>query len=344
MTRNAYAEGMNTHRPPSARLGTAITRRLGVTHPVALAAMDLVADARLVRAVGDAGGYGFLGAGYGDEAWMRRELALLQPWARETGRPFGVGFITWSLARQPQLLDLALDARPSALWLSFGDVAPFAARIKASGALLVCQVQTEAMARAALDAGADILVAQGAEAGGHGVSRGTLALVPALVDLAGDGVPVLAAGGVADGRGLAAALMLGAAGVVLGTRLYATAEAAGHDAAKQRILQASGDDSLRSIVFDISRRNVWPAPFTGRCLRNDHLQRWAGRELELLRDPGQPERYAEARANGDFDTAAVIAGESAGLIHDLPTVAALMARMIDQAAGLLRRAPDAVIA
>jgi len=338
---------MKTLASPSARLGTAITKRLAVPHPVVLAAMDVVADARLVQAVGDAGGYGFLGAGYGDEAWMRRELALLQPWSRQTGRPFGIGFITWSLARQPQLLDLALDARPSALWLSFGDVAPFAARIKAAGVLLVCQVQTEAMARAALDAGADVLVAQGAEAGGHGVSRGTLALVPALVDLAdaaGADVPVLAAGGIADGRGLAAALMLGAAGVVLGTRLYATAEAAGHAAAKQRILQASGDDSLRSIVFDISRRNVWPAPFTGRCLFNAHLQRWAGRELELLRDASQPERYAAARASGDFDTAAVIAGESAGLIHDLPTVAELMDRLVDQAAGLLRRAPESVIA
>ncbi|HEX3139472.1 MAG TPA: nitronate monooxygenase, partial [Rhizobacter sp.] len=209
------------------RLKTLLTETLDVARPVMLAAMDLVADARLVRAVSEAGGYGFLGGGYGDEAWLRRELALLQPWSRESGSRFGIGFITWSLARQPHLLTLALDARPSAVWLSFGDVAPFAASIKASGAKLVCQVQTEAMARAALDAGADMLVAQGGEAGGHGVSRGTLALVPALVDMAGPGVPVVAAGGIADGRGLAAALMLGAAGVALGTRFYATEEAAG---------------------------------------------------------------------------------------------------------------------
>jgi nitronate monooxygenase len=322
------------------RLRTALTEALHISQPVVLAAMDLVADARLVRAVAEAGGYGFLGAGYGDEAWMRRELALLQPWARETGHRFGIGFITWSLARQPQLLDLALEAQPSAVWLSFGDVAPFAAHIKASGARLVCQVQTEAMARAALDHGADMLVAQGGEAGGHGVSRGTLALVPTLVDMAGPTIPVLAAGGIADGRGLAAALMLGAAGVVLGTRLYATQEAAGFDAAKQRIVAASGDDSLRGIVFDISRRNVWPAPFTGRCLLNDHLRQWSGRELELLRDQAQvAERYAAARAEGNFDTAAVIAGESAGLVHDLPSVAELMQRMIGEATARLRQAP-----
>ncbi|HET7794992.1 MAG TPA: nitronate monooxygenase [Rhizobacter sp.] len=322
------------------RLHTPLTEALQTTQPVLLAAMDLVADARLVRAVTEAGGYGFLGGGYGDEAWLKRELAALLPWSQETGRRFGIGFITWSLARQPQLLDLALDARPSAVWLSFGDVSPFTERIKASGARLVCQVQTEAMARAALDHGADMLVAQGSEAGGHGVSRGTLALVPALVDMAGPSVPVVAAGGIADGRGLAAALMLGAAGVALGTRLYATQEAAGFDAAKQRIVAASGDDSLRGIVFDLSRKNVWPAPYTGRCLLNEHLRRWSGHELELLRDQSQvAERYAEARAKGDFDIAAVIAGESAGLVHDVPSVAQLIDRLIADAASRLRAAP-----
>ena len=326
---------MNTAPTSSPLLSTPLTRLLGVRHPIVLAAMDLVADARLVRAVTEAGGYGFLGAGYGDETWLRRELAALAG----LERPFGVGFITWSLARQPELLDIALDARPSAVWLSFGDVAPFAQRIKASGARLVCQVQTEAMARDALRHGADLLVAQGAEAGGHGVSRGTIALVPALVDLAGPAVPVIAAGGIADGRGLAAALALGAAGVALGTRLYATEEAAGFAAAKERIVAASGDDSQRGIVFDLSRRNVWPAPYTGRCLQNEHLRRWSGRELELLREQAEvAERYAAARAAGNFDTAAVIAGEAAGLIHDLPRVAELLPRLVNEAVTQLRRA------
>lgn len=333
MLRSGYLVGMDTP-PTPALLRTPITRLLGVRHPIVLAAMDLVADARLVRAVTDAGGYGFLGAGYGDEAWLRRELALLEGAA---GR-FGVGFISWSLAQQPQLLDIALAAKPGAVWLSFGDVAPFAARIKASGALMVCQVQTEAMAREALDQGADVLVAQGAEAGGHGVSRGSMALVPALVDLAGPEVPVVAAGGIADGRGIAAALALGASGVVMGTRFYATTEAAGFAAAKERIVAASGDDSQRSIVFDLSRRKVWPAPYTGRCLQNDHLRRWSGRELELLREQSEvAERYATARATGNFDTAAVIAGEAAGLIHDLPSVATLMSRLIGETVAQLRQ-------
>jgi nitronate monooxygenase len=318
------------------KLHTPLTRLLAIEAPVVLAPMDLVSDARLTLAVMDAGGYGFLGGGYGDKSWLDHELAIFAPAARRRGRPFGVGFITWSLARQPHLLDSVLEQGPDSIFLSFGDVTAFAPRIKAAGAKLMCQVQTEAMAKAALDAGADVLVAQGAEAGGHGVSRGTMTLVPALVDLAGPKVPVVAAGGIADGRGLAACLMLGAGGVVLGTRFYATIEAAGAEAAKKRIVESSGDDTLRSIVFDISRRNVWPAPYTGRCLSNDHLRRWAGREIELMRSIDvEGERYAAARSNGDYDTAAVIAGEAAGLIRDIPSAAEVVRMIVRDAAMLM---------
>ena len=325
-------------------LQTGLTRMLGIDAPIALAPMDLVSDARLTLAVIDAGGYGFLGGGYGERAWLERELAALAPAARARGRRFGVGFITWSLARDPQLLDLALAHDPESIFLSFGDVAPFASRIKAAGAKLVCQVQSEASARAALAAGADILVAQGTEGGGHGGGRGTLTLVPAIADLAGPQVPVIAAGGIADGRGLAASLMLGAAGVLLGTRFYATIEAAGAPAAKQRIVDADGDASLRSIVFDISRRNVWPTPYTGRCLLNDHLKRWAGRELDLLRSmDAEAERYQAAREDGDYSIAAVIAGEASGLVADIPHAADVIARMVREATALLRGAPSIAV-
>ena len=318
-------------------LNSTLNAILEVEHPILLAPMDIVADARLTLAVANSGGFGFLGGGYGDDAWLKQELAAIRRPARERGLAFGVGFITWSMARKPHLLEIALEHGAKAIWLSFGDPAPFASRIKAAGAKLVCQVQTEAMAKAALDAGADILVPQGAEAGGHGVNRGTLTLVPAVVDLAGPRVPVVAAGGIADGRGLAACLMLGAAGVALGTRFYATLEAAGFQTAKQRIVAASGDDSLRSVVFDISRRNVWPAPFTGRCLLNDHLRRWSGRELDLMRAiDGEGARYDAARAAGDFETAAVIAGEAAALIHDIPSAAEVIERMVRAATELLR--------
>lgn len=313
---------------------TALTESLGIRHPIVLAPMDLVSGARLTAAVSAAGGLGLLGGGYGDEQWLRCELDLLE---RSKAR-FGVGFITWSMSRQPKLLDLALERKPVAVMLSFGDPAPFADRIKRAGARLLCQVQTLAMAKEAAASGADILVAQGAEGGGHGVSRGLITLLPEIVDAVGGRIPVVACGGLADGRGLAAGLMLGASGAMFGTRFYASQEAAGADAAKERIRAASGDDSLRSIVFDISRRNVWPAPFTGRCLRNPFLDRWYGREVELLRTAdAEAERVAEARRKQDFDVAPVIAGEASGLVREILPAREIVDRIVREAQTLLAR-------
>jgi nitronate monooxygenase len=313
-------------------ISTSLTALLGVPHPILLAPMDVIAGARLVTAVSDAGGFGILGGGYGEQAWLEREIAKL----KQCTAPFGIGFITWSLARRPELLDIALNARPRAIMLSFGDPKPFAPRIKAAGGLLICQVQNEDMARMALDAGADILVAQGTEAGGHGATRSTLDIVPSIVDLAAGRVPVVAAGGIGDGRGLAAMMVLGAAGVLLGTRFYASKEADGADEAKKRICDAAGGSTARSIIFDISRNNVWPLPFTGRCLVNDHIRRWSGHELELLQNVNTvAAEYAAAKAAGNFDIAAVIAGEAIGLIHDIPPAAEIVDRIVTEADQIL---------
>jgi nitronate monooxygenase len=313
---------------------TRLTGRLGVRHPIMLAPMDVVADGRLAAAVSHAGGFGIIGGGYGDAAWLAREMD-----AAGDAR-VGVGFITWSLARQPHLLDLVLERRPPAVMLSFGDVRPHAGKIKAAGALLLCQVQTVDQARQAIAQDADVLVAQGAEAGGHGMARGTLALVPAVVDVAGD-IPVAAAGGIADGRGLAAVLMLGADGVLMGTRFYASQEAAGLAATKDRLVAASGDATIRGVLFDIVRRNVWPAPYTGRVLANRFTERWRGREVELLqRQTEEAARYDAARAAGDFDTAAVIAGEAVDLIGDIPPAGEIVERVATEAEALLVRASN----
>ncbi len=316
---------------------TEITDRLGVRHPILLAPMDLVASARLTAAVSLAGGFGILGGGYGDRPWLEREIKLLTQLVASARSPFGVGFITWSLATKPQLLDVALEASPQAIMLSFGDPRPFAGRIKSAGAQLICQVQSEDMASEALEAGADVLVAQGTEAGGHGASRTTLDIVCAVVDLAAGRAPVVAAGGIADGRGLAASLMLGAAGVLLGTRFYASEEAEGHDEAKRRICAASGDDTIRGLIFDISRQSVWPTPFTGRCLINDHARRWVGRELELLQNAeAVAAEYEAAKAAGNFDIAAVIAGQAVGLINDISPAGVIVERIVTEAEQILQ--------
>jgi nitronate monooxygenase len=313
-------------------IATPLTALLGIQHPILLAPMDGIAGARLTAAVSSAGGFGILGGGYGEKAWLEAETKKL----KGVRAPFGIGFITWSLAKQPELLDVALSARPRAIMLSFGDPKPFAPRIKAAGALLICQVQDEEMARQALDAGADILVAQGTEAGGHGASRSTIDIVPSIVDLAAGRVPVAAAGGIGDGRGLAAMMMLGAAGVLLGTRFYASQECDGAEEAKKRICAATGGSTVRGIIFDLSRNNVWPAPFNGRCLVNDHARRWAGRELELLQNVKTiAAEYADAKAAGNFDIAAVIAGEAVGLIHDIPPAAEIVDRIVAEADQLL---------
>jgi nitronate monooxygenase len=314
-------------------IDTTLTARLGITHPILSAPMDVIAGAGLTAAVSEAGGFGILGGGYGDRAWLEQETAKL----KSCSAPFGVGFITWSMAKQPELLDVALAAKPRAIMLSFGDPKPFAPRIKAAGALLICQVQTEDMAKQALDAGADILVAQGTEAGGHGASRTTLDIVPAIVDLAAGRVPVAAAGGIADGRGLAAMMMLGAAGVLLGTRFYASIECDGPEEGKRRICAATSGNTIRSIIFDLSRDNVWPAPFNGRCLVNDHARRWMGREVELLQNvKAVAAEYAAAKAAGNFDIAAVIAGEAVGLIHDIPKAGEIVERVTLEAEQILQ--------
>ncbi|MDP1865427.1 MAG: nitronate monooxygenase [Bradyrhizobium sp.] len=309
-------------------IATPLTSLLGIRHPVLLAPMDVIAGARLTVAVSRAGGFGILGGGYGERSWLEQETEKL----RQQAAPFGVGFITWSLAKQPDLLDVALAARPRAIMLSFGDPKPFAPRVKQAGALLICQVQDEAMAQQALDAGADILVAQGSEAGGHGASRTTIDIVPSIVDLAAGRVPVVAAGGIGDGRGLAAMMMLGATGILMGTRFYASQECDGAEEAKRRICAARAGATTRGIIFDLSRNNVWPAPFNGRCLINDHARRWMGREIELLQNvTAVAADYAAARASGNFDIAAVIAGEAVGLIHDIPPAAEIIDRIVAEA-------------
>jgi nitronate monooxygenase len=315
-------------------ISTRVTELLAITHPILLAPMDLVSDGKLAATVTQAGAFGIIGGGYGDEAWLKRELD-----AAGSAR-VGVGFITWSMARNPRLLDLVLERKPVAIMLSFGDVRPHVDRIKRANARLICQIQTVTQAKDVAASGADVIVAQGAEGGGHGISRGTFPLVPAVVDVA-RGIPVVAAGGIADGRGLAAALMLGADGVLMGTRFYASIEAAGAAEAKNRIVETSGDRTIRSILFDIARRNVWPAPYTGRLLENEFTARWRGREAELMQNQeGESARYSAARSVNDFDTAGVIAGESVDLISEVLPAVEIVERTVNEASRLIAGASN----
>lgn len=331
--RSSLGAAARLRYPGAMTITTRLTRALGIDHPVLLAPMDRVAGGQLAGAVSHAGGLGLLGGGYGhDPAW------LAQQWGAAGNARIGCGFITWSLAANPSALEVALERRPAAIMLAFGDLAPFAKAILRAGAILICQVQSVRQAREAAEAGAGIIVAQGTEAGGHGATEPLTTLLPRVVDACPD-IPVAAAGGIADGRGLAAAMMYGADGVMMGTRFYASAEALGHPEAKRRIVAAEGGDSVRSIVFDLSRRNRWPDPYTGRVLRNAHLDRWLGHEDALAAaQETVAAAYDEARERGDFDIAGVIAGEASALIHDIPPAGEIVARVVAEAAARLRGA------
>ncbi|WP_149142568.1 NAD(P)H-dependent flavin oxidoreductase [Gemmobacter caeruleus] len=307
---------------------TRFTRAFGLHHPVALAPMAGVTGGRLAGAVARAGGLGLLGGGYGEADWIARE------WALAGGAPIGIGFITWRLTAS--LLAQCLERGPRAVMLSFGDPAPFAAAIQDAGVPLICQCQTLDHARAALDAGAMTLVAQGAEAGGHGQTRGTLSLVPELADLLAARAPetlLLAAGGIADGRGLAASLMLGADGVLVGSRFWAASEALVPPGFHQAALEAGGDATLRSSVPDAVRGLDWPAPFTIRTMASAFTDRWQA-DPQALRAPAQAATrtaWANAQAAGDAANGTPVAGEAVGLIHDIAPAAGIVARLTAEA-------------
>ncbi len=313
-----------------ATIETALTRLLGIQHPILLAPMGSAAGGKLAAAVTHAGGLGMLGSGYADEKAIRRELG-------EAGNArVGIGFILWALDKNPAALDVALDATPAAVMLSFGDPTPYTTRIKAVGARIICQVQTLEQAKQAADAGADVIIAQGRDAGGHsGMTRGTIGLVPAVVDAVGS-IPVVAAGGIADGRGLAAALALGAAGVSMGTRFTATRESLWDQAMKDKAVASGGDQTAQTRVFDIVRGAAWPAIYPGRALRNDFFDRWHGQEQSLEGRQRQVEADYLATAPDDFAQRVVWAGEGVDLVRDIPSARDVIERIVDQAADVLR--------
>ena len=307
-------------------IATALTDLFDLRHPIVLAPMGGVSGGHLAASVSNAGALGLVGGGYGEADWLRIELSRVR---EETKRAWGVGFITWSI--KPAVLELALSYRPSAVMLSFGDPRPYAPAIKSAGCRLICQVQDVDQGIIAREAGADLIVAEGTEAGGHGGTRATLPLVPAVADAVAP-TPVLAAGGIADGRGLAAALMLGAHGALIGTRFYASHEALGRHEAKQRIVAAHGGETARTRVFDVVRGYDWPPAYLGRAIRNRFMSQWDGRESELARraDAEKPVFQAAAR-NGDIETAMVWAGEVVDLIHSVDAAATLVAQIGEQA-------------
>jgi nitronate monooxygenase len=325
-------------------LNTRLTKRFAIRHPILLAPMGVMAGGRLAAAVSDAGGLGLIGGGYGDEAWLHREFA-----AAGKAR-VGCGFITWSMGARPHLLDLVLTQRPAALMLSFGSPAPFARRIKDAKVPLICQVQSMVHAREALDAGADVVVAQGNDAGGHSGDRSTFTLVSEIADLLVRQAPealLVAAGGVGDGRSLAAALMLGADGVLVGTRFIATLESAAPRGFREAIVAADGDRTIKTTTVDIARNYHWPTDeFVARVLNNRFVAAWHGREDQLAEEPtlkAQSKLFWNAFHSGDVDNTGVLMGQAAGVIHSVEPAGSVIEGMVRQAERLLAEGPRRIV-
>ena len=308
-------------------ISTDLTRLLGIRHPILLAPMDGTAGGTLAAAVSEGGGLGMIGGGYADPDWLRREIDL----AGE-GR-VGIGFIAFALAERPDTLQVALDANPVAIQLSFGDPRPFASSIHDHGTLLICQVQSDEEIERALEAEADVLIAQGRDSGGHGRGdRGTMGLVPSLVDRVTP-LPVAAAGGIADGRGLAAAIALGAGGVSLGTRFLASPEANSNAAEAAAVLAGRSIDTVRTSVVDVIRGPRWPDGLDGRILRNRLTESWNGRED----DEATRRLYLESRPD-DRTIRETWAGEGVDLITTLEPAAAMVETIAAEAANALNAA------
>ena len=314
-------------------LDSKLCRLFNIPHPVVLAPMGAVSGARLATAVSQAGGLGLIGASYGDTTWMKTELEQM----RAVHQPWGVGLVMFTVAKNMALLDLALEYRPHVVALSFGDPRPFVAPIKDAGALVVVQVHDVDQARAALDAGADALIVQGAEAGGHSLHRASLPLIPAVRDAVGDQTVLIAAGGIADGRGMAAALLLGADGVMMGTRFVASDEALPSTGFKQRVVQGIASDTVRTRGFDQIRGIEWPEHYSGRALANQFTERWLGRE-HLLNSAASSVAYdyAAALRDDNLDVRAIWTGEVVDLVKDILPAGQLVEQIVADARQVLQ--------
>jgi nitronate monooxygenase len=319
-------------------LTTRLTTLLGITYPIISAPMAIAAGGVLASAVSSAGALGLIGGGYPDHDWIDQEFSVAG------NVSVGCGFITWNLAKalrdDPDILDAVLARKPAALFLSFGDPAGFAGKIRDSGTPLICQVQTLRDAQHAADLGADVIVAQGAEAGGHGQSRATMTLVPEVADHLANHAPdvvLCAAGGIADGRGLAAALMLGADGVVMGSRLWASREALVHPNMHAAAIGATGDDTVRSSVMDIARKLDWPDRYTARVLQNAFTLKWQGNTEGLLAEAErQSNLWKQAWQEGDVKITNTFVGEATGLIDTIMPAGDMIHSVVQDAQRRLR--------
>ena len=308
---------------------TRICDLLGIPHPIVLGGMGTATTAPLVAAVSNAGGFGTLGTSAFNAATLENEIAAIH---ERTDKPFGVNHLLFQI--REDMFAVTLRARPKVAAFAWArkeqNLNEYFQRAHDAGCKVMHLAGEVPEALRAADAGADVLVAQGTEAGGHIGWMASLPLLPMMVKAVAP-LPVLCAGGIADGRGLAAALALGAEGVLLGTRFMATPEAPIHGNFKRAIVKSDGHDTVLTEIPDLASQRVWPGAMS-RAQRNRFIERWAGREWALRQDADEVgKQVAAARAAGDVDNASLSFGQDAGLIDSIKTVKEVIEDIIAEA-------------
>lgn len=312
-------------------LHTFLTTSWHLRYPIIGAPMAYVGRGRLARAVSQAGGLGMIGVGSKDSGeFVAREAAIARGDNRER---FGIGLMAWAIEARPELLDAAIQAEPFLIAISFGSPAPYVELLHQRGIQLATQVHSRAEALQAAQAGVDLIVAQGTEAGGHTGQVGTLPLLQSVLDAVQ--VPVLVAGGIASPRGVAAALAAGAAGVWVGTCLLVSPESETPERARAHILRAQETETILTSVFDIAQGLAWPARYPGRALRNRFTDQWQAQTEALTHDAGARRQLAEAIERRDYDLAYIYAGQGVGLVTRQQSAAEVIQQLGDGAEQLL---------
>ncbi len=318
---------------------TRICDLFGIDHPIISAPMAGTATAELAAAVSEAGGLGLIGGTGGSPEWLREQIRLVRS---RTQKPFGVGFIS-SFPGLDRLVQVAIDERVPVVSHSFADPTPYVSAAHAAGMKVLAQVQKVRHAIVAAAAGVDLIAAQGTEAGGHTGYSGTLPLVPAVIDVVG-GIPVVAAGGIADGRGLAAVLMLGAEGVWLGSRFVASPEADAAHWRKERVVQSGTDDTILTKVYDLISGARFPKDIGDRVLTNSLTDAWHEQDHEIVaRRTELQEQWSAADAAGDANVSRVQVGNAAGLILSLEPAGDIVRRIVAEAEAILRGRPQSLL-
>ena len=312
---------------------TRICDLLGIPHPIVLGGMGTATTAPLVAAVSNAGGLGTLGTSAFNAATLDAEIGAIR---ERTDKPFGVNHLLFQI--KEDMFTVTMRAEPAVAAFAWAQkdqaLRDYFQRAHDVGCKVMYMAGEVPEAVRAAEAGADVIVAQGTEAGGHVGWMASLPLLPMMVKAVAS-LPVLSAGGIADGRGLVAALALGAEGVLLGTRFMATQEGPIHPNFKQAIIKSDGHDTVLTEIPDLANQRVWPGAMS-RAQRNRFIERWSGREWALRQNASEVgKQVAAARAAGDVENASLAFGQDAGLIDSIKSVSQVVEDIVTEAAEII---------